>query len=148
EVRRAMKVAIDAQALGARRGGDETYVRYLIHSLATVDPDTEYTLFLAQPLPTEIQILGLERMRRVVLQHHRLIRRIPVAMPLAMMRDRIEVLHAQYAGPPICPAPVVLSLHDIAYERYPQFFPHDLSRHLRTIVPRAVRRAVAVLTLS
>jgi glycosyltransferase involved in cell wall biosynthesis len=64
------------------------------------------------------------------------------------MRHRIEVLHAQYAGPPICPVPVVLSLHDISYERYPQFFPHNLSRHLRAIVPPAIRRAAAVLTLS
>jgi glycosyltransferase involved in cell wall biosynthesis len=64
------------------------------------------------------------------------------------MGDRIEVLHAHYAGPPVCPAPVVLSLHDIAYERYPQFFPHDLLRHLRAIVPPAIRRAAVVLTLS
>jgi hypothetical protein len=143
-----MKVAIDAQALGAQRGGDETYMRNLIHALATVDPDTDYTLFLAQPLSPRIQFPGLKRIRRVVLRHHRLIRRIPVAMPLALMRHRIEVLHAQYAGPPICPVPVVLSLHDIAYERYPQFFPHNLSRHLRAIVPPAIGRAAVVLTLS
>ena len=45
-----MKVGIAAEAMGSQRGGDETYIRNVIHALATMDPDLGHTLFFGQPL--------------------------------------------------------------------------------------------------
>jgi hypothetical protein len=45
-----MKVGIAAEAMGSQRGGDETYIRNVIHALATMDPDVGSTLFFEQPL--------------------------------------------------------------------------------------------------
>jgi glycosyltransferase involved in cell wall biosynthesis len=141
-----MKVAIDAQALGSQTGGDETYMRNLTRALAAVRLGDQYVLLLDQPV-TEDRLAGLEQMQRIVLRQKRF-RRIPVSIPLAVAREHVDVLHAQYVGPPLCTAPVVVSVHDISFERYPQFFTGGQLRHLRILVPPAARRAAAVLTLS
>jgi glycosyltransferase involved in cell wall biosynthesis len=141
-----MKVAIDAQALGTQGGGDETYMRNVIRGLAAVDPGGDYTLYFARPLP-DLRIPGTERMRRVVVPH-KLFRRTPVAIPLRAAREHIDVIHTQYASPPFSIVPVVVSIHDISYERYPQWFTHADLLHMRAFVGPTARRAAVVLTLS
>jgi len=142
-----MKIGIDAHALGSHLGGNETYIRNVIRALGEVDPGGDYTLFLS-PHSLGAPIAGAERMRRVVVRPHNPLVRIPVTFSLALARERIDVVHVQYVAPPVCPARVVVSVHDIAYERYPQFFtPGEVAR-FRALVPLTIRKAAAVLTLS
>ena len=42
-----MRIGIDAHAIGARQGGNETYIANLIKSLAEIDGDNLYTIYLA-----------------------------------------------------------------------------------------------------
>lgn len=141
-----MKVAIDAHALGSGLGGNETYIRNVIRALAAIDPDGDYTLFLGPRSGDEIA--GTEHMRRVVVHPHSPLVRIPLSFPLALARAGADVVHVQYFAPPLCPARLVVSVHDIAYERYPHFFtPREVTR-FRVLVPLAIRRAAVVLTLS
>src|SRR5918911_830999 len=142
-----MKVAIDARALGSQWGGDETYVRNVIRALAAVDPDGDYTLFFGQPLPRST-IPGTKHMRRVVIRPLGPVVPTYLSFPLALARRRIDVVHARYMAPRLSPAPMVVSVHDIAYERYPQLFMPEIVVLLRTYIPRTIRRAAAVLTLS
>jgi glycosyltransferase involved in cell wall biosynthesis len=87
-------------------------------------------------------------MRYVSVAPDQLQLRIPVALPLAMLSAGIDVLHAQYLAPPVSPGRVVVSIHDIAFEHYPQFFPRTAIPQMRILVPLTARRACAVLTLS
>lgn len=142
-----MRIGIDARALGSNGGGDETYIRSVIRALEAVDRDNEYTIFLdvrgvASAVPS------MERMRQIVVAPHNLQVRIPLTLPLAVARAQIDLLHVQYLAPPLCPVPVVVSVHDIAPERYPQFFTPAAVAQLRIIMPLMVRRAATVLTLS
>src|SRR5437667_3015854 len=114
-----MRVGIDAQCLG-RPGGAETYTRNIIRALAQVDPEGDYTLFSPQPFPA--QILGAERMRRVVVPPRLLFGRVPVSLPLALLRERIDLLHAEFMAPVLTPVRIVLTVYDLSYERYPEFF--------------------------
>src|SRR5437763_11892080 len=141
------RVGIDAHALGSGLGGNETYIRNVIRALATVDPDSDYTLFLSPPLP-EGPIEGAERMCRVLVRPHAPLVRIPVSFPLALAREGIDVVHVQYVAPPLCPARIVVSVHDLAYEHYPQFFSRAEVARFRALVPWTIRRPAAVLTLS
>lgn len=141
-----MRVAIDARVLGSRTGGDETYMRNVIHALATVDPGGDYTLFLSSSRGELVS--GAERMRRMIVQPR--VGRVPnpCSIPLALARARVDVVHAVYMAPWLYPIRVVVSVHDIAYERYPQFFPPSMVAGFRRLVPLTIRRASAVLTLS
>ena len=142
-----MKVGINAHVLGTEVGGDKNYVRNVIRSVSAVDPDGDYTLFLGKPLPVE-PILGAERMRRIVVEPYNPLIRMPITFPLAIARERIDVVHVQYIAPPICPAHIVVTVHDISYERYPQFFAPAAITQLRILVPLTIRHAVTVLTVS
>jgi glycosyltransferase involved in cell wall biosynthesis len=140
-------VGIDAHALGSGLGGNETYIRNVVRALAAVDSDGDYTLFLSPPLPGG-PLAGAERTRRVVVRPHNPLVRIPISFPLALARERIDVVHVQYVAPPLCPARIVVSVHDLAYEHYPQFFSPAEAARFRALVPLTIRRAAGVLTLS
>jgi glycosyltransferase involved in cell wall biosynthesis len=140
-----MRVGIHAFELGTKGGGLETYERNVIRALAAVDPDGDYTLFLGEPLP-QGAIPGIERMRHVVLPARHQVVRVPCAASLALMRERIDVVHVQHASPFLFGARMVVTLHDISYERYPQFFTSNIVTNLRVTVPLTMRRAAAVLT--
>jgi glycosyltransferase involved in cell wall biosynthesis len=85
-------------------------------------------------------------MRCVVVQSHHRFGRLPFTASLALLRERIDVIHVQQASPLLFGAPIVLTLHDIAYERYPQWFPPEVISKMRWAIPLTVRRAAAVLT--
>jgi glycosyltransferase involved in cell wall biosynthesis len=142
-----MRVGIDARVLGNGIGGDETYVRNVVRALAAVDPDGDYTLFVTPPLP-KLPIPGAEHLRHVVVLPNKSRISNPFAMPLALACARINVAHAVYMAPWPHPVPVVVSVHDIAYERYPQFFTPATVAGFRKFVPLTIRRSAAVLTLS
>ncbi len=157
-----MRVGIDARSLGRRTGGIETYVRNVASALTTVDLDGDYALLVDQQL-TQGVITGVERMRQVVVQPLLPVMRIPfwhhgltlvpwqpptAAEARALMRERIDVVHVQQTAPLFCPARIVVSLHDIVFERYPHLFPPDSIVKLQVTVPLTVRRAAAILTLS
>ncbi len=142
-----VKVGINAHALGSQRGGDETYIRNVIRALASIDPTGDYTLFLTPPRVNE-PIPGTERMRQVVVGPRNALARLPITFPLALARGKIDVVHVQYVAPPVCPARVVVSVHDIAYERYPHFFTPAMVTQFRALVPLTIRRSATVLTLS
>ncbi len=141
-----MKVGIDARMLGSGKGGGETYVRNMIQGLSTVNPDDDYTLFLNEFLPKDT-LPGVERMRQVVVSRHNHVPN-PLSFSLALARARVDVAHAQYMAPWPWPVRLVVSLHDIAYERYPQFFDPGTVAGFRIYVPLTLRRARIVLTLS
>lgn len=152
-----MKVGINAYPLGA---GMDVYIHNMIQALAKIDPDGDYVLFTNTPLEGDV-ILGGERMRRVVVPPRYLHIPIPFwshglnftevmvpagSAPLALIRERIDVVHVQTAAPLLFPARIVVTVHDLAYERYPQYFPRDILLKLRVRVPLTIRRADAVLT--
>jgi glycosyltransferase involved in cell wall biosynthesis len=124
----------------------ETYTRNIIRALAQVDPEGDYTLFSPQPFP--LQIPGVERMRHVVVPSRLLFGRVPVSLPLALLRERIDLLHAELMAPVLTPVRIVVTLYDLSYERYPDFFATGVPTGFRQFIPRTVRRAAVVLTIS
>jgi glycosyltransferase involved in cell wall biosynthesis len=74
--------------------------------------------------------------------------RIPFGLPLVTLRRAIDVLHVTYNAPPLSLCPTVVTIHDISFEHYPQFFsPRDYAV-LKTLVPMSARRAARVITVS
>lgn len=141
-----MKVGIEASPV-VNQGGLGSYTRSLTHGLAAVDPHGDYTLFFSPTAPTT-PLAGAEGMRRVVVPTRNALVRYFATLPLALARERIDVVHVQYAAPPFCPARIVVTIHDLIHERHPEFYPHDMVVKYRAIVPLTVRKAAIVLTIS
>ena len=48
-----------------------------------------------------------------------------VGLPRAARRARVDLIHAPaYTAPWWSPAPVVLTIHDVSYERHPEWYPY------------------------
>ncbi len=139
-----MKIGIEASPV-INQGGLGSYTRSLVRGLSSIDPQGDYTLFFSPTLPIA-PLAGAERMRRVVVPTRNALARYFATFPLALDRERIDVIHVQYAAPPLCPARIVVTIHDLIHERHPEFYPHDMVVKYRASVPLTVRNAVVVLT--
>ncbi|GMV93976.1 MAG: glycosyl transferase [Candidatus Hydrogenedentota bacterium] len=139
-----MKVGIDAHAIGSRAGGNETYMRELLAALAESNEDIEWVGLInpsetwspggrvaAQPLPQTPSAI-----------------RVPIVLPWLARKHRFDLLHTQYAAPPWCPCPTVVSVHDIGWVRFPELFPPLLRSRLALLTPGTLRRAARIFVLT
>lgn len=70
-----------------------------------------------------------------------------VGLPRAARRAGVDVIHAPaYTGPFWAPVPVVLTIHDVSYERHPEWYPYRRDRLRRAFYRRSARAAAHILT--
>ena len=135
-------VVVDADVLGRERTGDETYVENLLRELSELDHGLRLAALTRRP---ELVPAGVEA---VLLPARSQIVRMSRAVPRALAGLRPALVHFQYALPPRCPAPGIVTVHDLSFEREPRLMGLADRILFRTVVPRSVRRAVRVLTVS
>ena len=70
-----------------------------------------------------------------------------VGLPRAAARADVDVIHAPaYTAPLWSKAPVVLTIHDVSYERHPEWYPYQRDAVRRLFYRRSARTAARVLT--
>ena len=70
-----------------------------------------------------------------------------VGLPIAARRARIDLLHAPaYTAPVGIRTPVVVTIHDVSYERHPEWYPYRRDRLRRAFYRASARSAARVLT--
>lgn len=139
-----MRFSVDAHAIGCHLTGNEVYIRNLLHEFARLDEGNELIAYISKPgveadLPSRIET-------RHVSQNPYM--RLGVDLPRHLRRDRPDLLHVQYTGPVFSPTPLVVSVHDVSYLEYPQYFTRFRSLQLRLTVQRTLQCAARVLTPS
>jgi glycosyltransferase involved in cell wall biosynthesis len=137
-------VVVDADVLGRQRTGDETYVRNLLRELAPIVDDGELRLAALTRHP-ELVPDGVEP---VELQARSQELRMARALPRALRELGADLVHTQYALPLRSPCPGVVTVHDLSFARNPELMGRRDGFVFRRMVPRAVRAAVRVLTVS
>jgi glycosyltransferase involved in cell wall biosynthesis len=143
-----MHIGIDAHAIGARQGGNETYIKNLIAAIAELDGENRYTLFLANARAARDWHGRYSNFAVRLLPPPTPIVRVPVALAFELRRHPVDVLHVQYTAPPFCPAPVIATIHDLAFEHLPETFTRRGQMQLRLTVRRTARRAARIITVS
>jgi hypothetical protein len=111
-------VLIDADVLGRRRTGDETYVSQLLRALPGVSEDLRIAAITRDPslLPDGIEPVHLPVGSQEL--------RMAVSVPRLLRRMRPELAHFVHALPLACPVPAVLTVQDLSWERDPSVFGH------------------------
>jgi glycosyltransferase involved in cell wall biosynthesis len=140
---RVKLVVVDADVLGRQRTGDETYVRNLLRELASLAPeDIRFAAVTRRPdlVPDGIEPVALTTRVQEV--------RMALALPRALRRLGADLVHTQYALPLRSPCPVVVTVHDLSFERGPELMGRKDRLVFRRVVPWAARRAARVLTVS
>jgi glycosyltransferase involved in cell wall biosynthesis len=133
-------VLIDADVLGRRRTGDETYVRELLAGLATRGLQVEAVTRRPDLVPAGIDAVLLEARSSEL--------RMLWSLPQLLRRRRPDLAHFQYVVPPGWRGRSVVTVHDLSFERRGDLMAPADRLMMRTMVPRAVRRAELVLTVS
>jgi glycosyltransferase involved in cell wall biosynthesis len=136
-------VVVDADVLGRRRTGDETYVEHLLRRLPTLAAGE--LRFAALTRYPELVPAGVEPVS-VTARSQEL--RMTWSVPRALRRLRPALAHFQHALPLACPCPAVVTIHDLSFERSPEFMRLKDRVVFKAVVPRAARRAARVLAVS
>ena len=137
-------VVVDADVLGRRRTGDETYVRNLLTELAQLAPSAGLRIAAVtrRPdlVPDGIESIGLTTSIQEV--------RMGWTLPRELRDHRAALAHTQYALPLRAPCPCVVTVHDLSFVRRPEVMGRKDRLVFRAVVPRAVKRAARVFTVS
>jgi glycosyltransferase involved in cell wall biosynthesis len=136
-------VVVDADVLGRRRTGDETYVANLLRELAELAPsDLRLAAVTRHPalVPTGIEPLDLPATSQVL--------RMALTLPRLLQKLGPALGHFQYAIPAGFRAPAVVTIHDLSFERERAMMGLRDRLIFRTAVPRAARRAARILAVS
>jgi len=147
-----MHIGIDAHAIGAQQGGNETYVRNLIKSLARIDGENRYTIYLANARAADEWRDGFTNQFKNfsvrLLPPPTPLVRVPVFLAYELFRRPVDVLHVQFTAPPFCRVPVVATIHDLAFEHLPETFTRRGSFQLKLTVRRTAKKAARIATVS
>jgi glycosyltransferase involved in cell wall biosynthesis len=137
-------VVVDADVLGRQRTGDETYVRNLLRELAPLADGAEIRLAAVTRRP-DLVPGGIEA---IELPARSQALRMARSLPQALRRVGADLSHTQYALPFRAPCPCVVTVHDLSFVQDDEFMGRKDRVVFRRVVPRAVRRAARVLTVS
>jgi len=136
-------ILFDAHQLGRRQTGNETYVRGLLGGLRTIGGVSVVAAVERGQLPTGI-LAPPVRLRRVPANGFARL----ASMAIVARQIHPDIVHAIYFLPPVTGTPTVLTVHDISFELYPQFFDRRALVRDRLLIRNSAQRATKVVTIS
>jgi glycosyltransferase involved in cell wall biosynthesis len=135
-------VVVDADVLGRRRTGDETYVRELLRALPAAGGGLRFAAITRRPdlVPDGVEPIVLpSRIQEL---------RMAVRVPLLLRRLRPALAHFIHSLPLALPCPGVLTVQDLSFEHDASLMGRRETAIFRFVVPRSARRARRVLAIS
>ncbi len=152
-----MHIAINAHLLAHtrsfRRAGISHYVEQVLIQLGQIDRSNRYSVYTTRGL--DQRTLGLPDNFRVIPSRFPTINprvRIPweqLLAPLLLRRSGADLFHGVHSVVPVsCPVPSVVTVHDLAFIRFPQTFRAYNRIYLDVATRLSVRRAARILVVS
>jgi glycosyltransferase involved in cell wall biosynthesis len=143
-----MKIGIFAPMTGRQAGGPESYDRGLVQGLAAVDPERDYAVYCVNRAGAALLDVGAPNVTTHVLQPRQRWINIPVSLPAAVWKGRLDLVHATFVAPPFLPAPLVFTLLDVSPVTHPQFLPWALRMRLWPLWRNSIRAARFIICIS
>ena len=138
------RVIFDADVLGRQRTGDETYVRNLLRELGPLVADAGIRLTAVTRRP-DLVPGGVEP---VELRARSQELRMAFSLPRALRRLSADLCHTQHALPLRASCSCVVTVHDLSFARDLGLMGRKDRFVFRRVVPRSVRRAVRIFSVS
>lgn len=140
---RRLTVGIDGRAFASPAAGVRRYVSELVPALLSIDS------------PLELVALGGSETKLPAGVRHAAEPWHPptnlgwaaVGLPRAARQAAVDLIHAPaYTAPLHSAVPVVLTIHDVSYERHPEWYPYRRDWLRRAFYRRSARTAAHILT--
>jgi glycosyltransferase involved in cell wall biosynthesis len=138
-----LRVGIDGRAFSSPAAGVRRYVSGLVPALKAVDAALELVALggARDAVPAGLDHVGEPWHPPTNLGW------AAVGLPRAAARARVDVIHAPaYTAPLWSRLPVVLTIHDVSYERHPEWYPYQRDGLRRLFYRRSARSAARVIT--
>jgi len=139
-----MRVLIDAHMLGARETGNETYIRNLLQALGRRDQ----VEIAAAVHPEQVAFVRSLGVKAAPLPDTSDVKRLTVGLNRLAREHGADLMHVTYVAPPVADCPVVVTVHDVSFRRFPRFFSPRERLLFATLFPWTLRRAAGVITVS
>lgn len=147
-------IVFDARFINDRYHGIGRHAYNLLEALTRLDPARRYVVvYHPQYQNTRFDLAGLGCRGNVELLPTRLRLYTPseqVVWPWLLHKFRASIFHSPYVTLPLLsPAPLIMTVHDLIYERFPEYRPRGWLGSLYPLqTTLALWRAAAVLTIS
>ena len=152
-----MHIAINAHLLAHtrsfRRAGVSNYVEALLTHLGQIDHSNRYSIYTTRGLgSTDLNLPPNFHVKPSRLPTINPRVRIPWEQfyaPLMLRASGADVFHGVLnVAPTLCPVPSVITIHDLAFEHFPETFTRRGSAQLKLTVRRTARKSAHILTVS
>jgi len=142
-----MKIGIDTHAAEREGTGNCTYIRNLVSALSQVDKQNEYVLYGINIQHTFYrQFHDRENFRIRKLAVENALVRNPFLLTRATLKDALDILHVQYIRPPFHSGKLVVTIHDLGFLHYPDFFSKFEVLRSRLLIRSTAKRSGAIIT--
>lgn len=142
-----MRIAIDTHAIGSALTGNERYIENLAEQLLTLDKKNEYLLFFSREEARQTWENRAPNVAAYKVSESPLVR-LGLDFPRRFRKLRPDLFHYQYTGPLFRIVPEIVTIHDVSFERHPEFFAASERLRLQFTVRRAVKTARKIITVS
>lgn len=141
------RIGIDARLTYYTQGGIAQYTQHIIRELAGLDAAHSFFILQSRKDMRDLAVgPGQQRISCWTPAHHWLER---VALTLELLPHRLDLLHSPDFIPPIDGRfRSVITVHDLAFVRYPQFLTEASRRYYAGQIDAAVQRADAIIAVS
>ena len=146
-------IAINAHLLSGRAGyrsaGVHQYIYHLLCHLGQVDDSLHYTILLGQGvLPPDVPLAACRSRWPTDRAPVRVLWEQAV-QPWALRRIEADLVHGPvFVGPLLSPCPVVITIHDLSFIRFPGLFRPANRLYLTVLTRLSARRARRLIAVS
>ena len=141
-----MHLAVDGYGFTRPRGGTGTYTREILSALAAARPEARLEVYVPTGVDTPADTASMTWFEQPSVRfagRH-------LAYPAAVRSRHPDVFFGPAGHLPLASTgvPEVVTVHDLAIYRHPEWFPAGQPLATRLVVPRSLRRARALIAVS
>ena len=118
-MRKNLKIGIDARFYGPRQKGLGRYVEKLIEQLEEIDNENQYLVFLRKESWDEYQPRN-PNFKKALADYGWYGFKEQIFLPIKIWQSKVDLIHFPHFNVPLlCPAPFVVTIHDLILKRFP-----------------------------
>ncbi len=144
------RIGVDLHTLEGLHQGSRTHCLELFARVIPLLPWMDFFLFVdtSRWAPDLRERFAFANAQVVDMPHGNPVQRLLHQLPGLVRKHRLDLLHTQYICPPVSSAANAVTIHDILFEPYPQYFATLLRLRSKLLFRRSARAADLLFTVS
>lgn len=147
-----MRIAFDATAAPPQPVGAGNYILQMAQALSRLGAELELVVFAQKTGTQSLRLTNTPKVKLIVQPDRKPVERLAweqVRLPGLLRKEGIDLLHSpHYTLPVLSKGPVVVTIHDCSFFRYPQLHLAGKRLFFRTFIHLSARRGAALIAVS